>query len=49
MSEKEVIEKALDLVAPVTDMARAKKLIETVLNIDGLADVTGLRPLLQAP
>ena len=46
MSRAEVEAKALDLVAPVTGTARARRLCDTVWNIERLRDVRALRPLL---
>ena len=48
MDAKEVEAKALDLVAPVLGAARANELIATILNLENLGPVAGLRPLLQA-
>src|SRR5581483_1600735 len=46
MTRAEVEAKALDLVAPVTGKARARRLCDTVWNIERLRDVRLLRPLL---
>ena len=48
MDAKEVEAKALDLIAPVLGAARAHELIATILNLENLGPVAGLRPLLQA-
>lgn len=48
MSEGQVAAKALDLIAPVLGDDQARKLIDSVLAIEGLGDVRDLRPLLQA-
>jgi hypothetical protein len=48
MDAKEVEVKALDLIAPVLGAARANELITTILNLENLGPVAGLRPLLQA-
>ena len=47
MPRAEVVEKARDLIAPVTGAAAAQKLIDTVLGIETVKDVRTLRPLLQ--
>jgi 2-methylcitrate dehydratase PrpD len=47
MSRAEVDAKGYDLLAPVLGKARARKLCETVWNLDRVADVRKLRPLLQ--
>jgi 2-methylcitrate dehydratase PrpD len=47
MSRAEVEAKGYDLIAPVLGSLRARKLCETVWNLERLADVRGLRPLLQ--
>lgn len=48
MSEDQVAAKALDLMAPILGEDRARKLINSVVLIEGLTDVRDLRPLLQA-
>jgi 2-methylcitrate dehydratase PrpD len=48
MSRSEVDEKSYDLLAPVIGKARARKLCDSVWNIEKLADARKLRPLLQA-
>ncbi len=48
MSEDQVAAKALDLMAPILGEDRARKLIDSVVSIEGLTDVRDLRPLLQA-
>jgi 2-methylcitrate dehydratase PrpD len=47
MTRTEVIEKASDLIAPVLGNETAKRLIETVLAIETVTDVRGLRRLVQ--
>jgi 2-methylcitrate dehydratase PrpD len=47
MSRAEVDAKSYDLLAPVLGKARARRLCETLWNLDRLADVRKLRPLLQ--
>jgi 2-methylcitrate dehydratase PrpD len=47
MTRAEVIAKARDLTAPVLGREASERLIETVYAIETLADVRGLRPLLQ--
>jgi 2-methylcitrate dehydratase PrpD len=47
MSRAEVDAKSYDLIAPVLGKARARKLCETVWNLEELSDVRRLRPLLQ--
>jgi hypothetical protein len=47
MSRAEVDAKSYDLLAPVLGSARARKLCESVWNLDRVADVRKLRPLLQ--
>ncbi|HSA89459.1 MAG TPA: MmgE/PrpD family protein [Burkholderiales bacterium] len=47
MSRAEVDAKCCDLIAPVAGKARARKLCDAVWNLDKLADVRRLRPLLQ--
>ena len=47
MSRAEVDAKSYDLMAPVLGKARARKLCETVWNLEKLSDVRRLRPLLQ--
>jgi 2-methylcitrate dehydratase PrpD len=47
MSRAEVIDKARDLTAPILGRETAERLIETVYAIETVADVRGLRPLLQ--
>ena len=47
MSRAEVVDKARDLIAPVTGAANAQKLIDTVFALETIKDVRNLRPLLQ--
>ena len=47
MPRAEVVDKARDLIAPVTGAATAQKLIDTVLAIETVRDIRTLRPLLQ--
>jgi 2-methylcitrate dehydratase PrpD len=47
MRRAEVDAKSYDLLAPVLGSARARKLCESVWNLDRVADVRKLRPLLQ--
>ena len=47
MTRDEVAAKARDLVAPVVGAATAARLIETVLALETVKDIRGLRPLLQ--
>ena len=46
MSRNEVIDKARDLMAPVLGEDRSERLIDAVYEIERVADVRGLRPLL---
>jgi len=48
MTRDEVDAKSYDLIAPVSGKARARKLCDTVWNIEKLKDVRQLRPLLRA-
>ena len=48
MTTPEVDEKCYDLMAPVLGKARARKLCDTVWNIEKVKDVRALRPLLRA-
>ena len=48
MTREEVGEKARDLCAPILGKKRAVQLIDAIWNLDKLADVRKLRPLLQA-
>ena len=48
MTTPEVDEKCYDLMAPVIGKARARKLCDTVWNIEKVKDVRALRPLLRA-
>ena len=47
MTRAEVVEKARDLIAPVTGPANAQKLIDAVLALDTIKEIRSLRPLLQ--
>jgi 2-methylcitrate dehydratase PrpD len=47
MTREEVVEKARDLIIPFLGAAKSAKLIETVLNLEGVRNVRELRPLLQ--
>jgi 2-methylcitrate dehydratase PrpD len=47
MTRAEVDAKSYDLMAPVLGKARARKLCDTVWNLETLSDVRRLRPLLQ--
>jgi 2-methylcitrate dehydratase PrpD len=47
MSRAEVDAKSYDLMAPVLGSARARKLCETLWNLEKVSDVRRLRPLLQ--
>src|SRR6266700_2018435 len=49
MSREEVGAKSHDLMAPVTGVARSRKLCETVWNLEDVKDVRTLRALLRAP
>lgn len=48
MKRSEVDEKSFDLLAPILGKARARKLCDAVWNMEKVADVRKLRPLLQA-
>jgi len=48
MTEDEITAKARDLVVPVLGFERSERLIESMLAIDNVGPVSGLRPLLQA-
>ena len=48
MTRPYVDTKCFDLMTPVLGKTRARKLIDTVWNIDKVTDMRGLRPLLQA-
>jgi 2-methylcitrate dehydratase PrpD len=47
MSREEVIAKARDLIVPILGNEQSSRLIETVFNIENLADIRTLKPLLQ--
>ena len=47
MTRAEVVAKARDLITPVLGATACTSLIEKVLNIEGVKDIRGLRPLLQ--
>jgi len=49
MTREEVEAKSRDLMAPVTGVARSRKLCETVWNLEDIKDIRMLRPLLRAP
>ena len=48
MTRAEVDAKSHDLLAPVLGRARARRLCDTVWNLEKLSDIRRLRPLLQA-
>jgi 2-methylcitrate dehydratase PrpD len=48
MTREDVDAKCFDLVAPVLGKARARKLLDTLWNIEKVSDVRKLRPLLRA-
>ncbi|MEX2430373.1 MAG: MmgE/PrpD family protein [Dehalococcoidia bacterium] len=48
MPRKEVEEKALDLLEPITGSARAASLVDSVWNLERISDVRELQALLQA-
>ena len=43
----EVVSKARDLMAPVIGPAKASRLIETVMTLETVKEISSLRPLLQ--
>jgi 2-methylcitrate dehydratase PrpD len=47
MTRAEVVDKARDLIAPVTGAANAQKLIDAVFALESLKEIRALRPLLQ--
>ena len=47
MPRNEVIDKAMDLIAPVIGPAPAQKLIDTVFTLERQKEIRALRPLLQ--
>ena len=47
MTRAEVDTKGYDLMAPIMGKARARRLCETIWNLDRVADVRRLRPFLQ--
>ena len=47
MTRTEVVDKAVDLIGPVLGSAGSKRLIDTVLAIESVKDVRGLRQLVQ--
>jgi 2-methylcitrate dehydratase PrpD len=49
MSRQEVIDKSLDLVAPILGTERGNQLIAAIVGIDRLDQAIALRPLLQSP
>ena len=48
MTRAEIDAKSYDLMAPVLGKARARRLCDSIWNIEKLADMRKLRPLLQA-
>jgi 2-methylcitrate dehydratase PrpD len=48
MNRTEVDEKCYDLTAPVIGRLRARKLCDTIWNLEKVGDVRSLRPLLRA-
>jgi 2-methylcitrate dehydratase PrpD len=48
MSRAEVVDKARDLMTPVLGASSTRKLIDTLLTLEGVTDVRALRPMLQA-
>ena len=48
MTNKEIEDKALDLIAPITGAERAGKLVAACAKLDTLRSVRELRPLLAA-
>ena len=49
MTRPDVDAKCFDLMAPVLGKTRARKVIDTVCNLEKVTDIRSLRPLLQAP
>ena len=47
MPRSEVVDKARDLIAPVTGAAAAQKLIDAVMSLEKVKEIRPLRPLLQ--
>jgi 2-methylcitrate dehydratase PrpD len=47
MTREEVVAKASDLVTPTLGAAKAKALVDTILDIDNVKSIRDLRPLLQ--
>jgi len=47
MPRGEVVDKARDLIAPVTGSDNAQKLIDAVFALESLKEIRALRPLLQ--
>ena len=47
MSRDEIVAKARDLISPVLGAEKCTRLIDTVLELDRLATIRDLRPLLQ--
>ena len=47
MTRDEVVAKARGLIEPVLGAATSSRLIDRVLNLDGVSSVRDLRPLLQ--
>ena len=48
MTRDEVVAKSHDLMAPVLGEPKCNELIKTILNLESVANVRNLRPLLQA-
>jgi 2-methylcitrate dehydratase PrpD len=48
MTRAEVDEKSFDLIAPIIGKGRARKLCDTVWNLEKVRDMQGLRPLFRA-
>jgi hypothetical protein len=47
MTREEIVGKARDLMTPVLGAQKCSRLIERILDLDGLKNVRELRPLLQ--
>ena len=48
MTPAEVQAKAHELMAPIVGVAPASDIVDNVMNLEKVADITTLRPLLQA-
>ena len=48
MNREEIVAKSRDLIQPILGTERSNKLIEKILNAEGVKDIRELRPLLQA-